>query len=91
LVVAGREGAAVIGLASAFGALGGFFIPRAFGASLKATNGLTTALTWFVLFYLTCIGLTFWYYLRPHLKEGVRAFDLPPPVEPVEAVPSASP
>jgi NNP family nitrate/nitrite transporter-like MFS transporter len=91
MVVARREGAAVIGLASAFGALGGFFIPRAFGASLKATNGLTTALTWFILFYLTCIGLTFWHYLRPQLKEGVRAFDLPPPIEPVEAVPSASP
>src|SRR5262249_30093201 len=35
LVTARRETAAVIGLVAAVGALGGYFIPRAFGASIK--------------------------------------------------------
>ena len=67
MIVARREGAAVIGLASAFGALGAFFIPGSFSASIKATGGPLTALSWFLVFYLSCIGLTWWCYLRTGL------------------------
>jgi NNP family nitrate/nitrite transporter-like MFS transporter len=59
-----RDSAAVIGLSSAIGALGGYFIPRSFGASIKATGSAETALTAFFGYYLLSIGLTWWYYRR---------------------------
>jgi NNP family nitrate/nitrite transporter-like MFS transporter len=59
-----RESAAVIGLSSAVGALGGFFIPQFFGASIKATGGPAAALALFVAFYATCLAMTWWHYLR---------------------------
>ncbi len=59
-----RESAAVIGICSAVGALGGFFIPRGLGASIKATGGATTALGVFLTCYLVCVAVTWWYYLR---------------------------
>lgn len=61
---AGIESAAVLGFASAIGACGGYLIPRGFGASIAATGGPQLALDIFLLFYATCIGLTWWYYLR---------------------------
>ncbi len=64
MLVARRETAAVIGVVAAIGALGGYFIPRAFGASIKATGGATLAVSWFIAFYLTCVGTTWWCYLR---------------------------
>ncbi|MEO8899907.1 MAG: MFS transporter [Polyangiaceae bacterium] len=64
MIVARRETAAVIGIVAAVGALGGYFIPRAFGASIKATGGATLAVSWFIAFYLTCVGTTWWCYLR---------------------------
>jgi NNP family nitrate/nitrite transporter-like MFS transporter len=64
LVVARRETAAVIGIAAGIGALGGYFIPRGFGASIKATGGPGPAVSYFVLFYIACVGTTWWCYLR---------------------------
>lgn len=64
LVVARRESAAVIGVVAAIGALGGYFIPRTFGASIKATGGATLAVSWFMAFYLSCVAVTWWCYLR---------------------------
>ena len=64
LVAARRDAAAVIGFSSAIGALGGFFIPRGFGASIKATGGVAAALSVFVAFYATCIVVTWWNYAR---------------------------
>jgi NNP family nitrate/nitrite transporter-like MFS transporter len=64
LLVARREAAAVIGIVAALGALGGYFIPRMFGASIKATGGVASALVYFVAFYLSCVALTWWCYLR---------------------------
>jgi len=64
MIVARRETAAVIGIVAAIGALGGYFIPRSFGASIKATGGATLAVYWFIAFYLTCVGTTWWCYLR---------------------------
>jgi NNP family nitrate/nitrite transporter-like MFS transporter len=62
--IARRETAAVIGLVAAIGALGGYFIPRSFGASIKATGGVGSAVTWFIAFYVTCVATTWWFYLR---------------------------
>jgi NNP family nitrate/nitrite transporter-like MFS transporter len=64
LRAARRDGAAVIGLCSAIGALGGYFIPRSFGASIKATGGPTTALAFFLGFYVFCLTMTWWHYRR---------------------------
>jgi NNP family nitrate/nitrite transporter-like MFS transporter len=59
-----RESAAAIGISSAVGALGGFFIPQFFGASIKATGSPAAALAIFVAFYATCLAMTWWHYLR---------------------------
>ena len=58
------ESAAVLGFTSAIGACGGYLIPRSFGASIKATGGPHAALEVFLLFYVTCVTLTWWYYMR---------------------------
>ena len=58
------ESAAALGFIGAIGACGGYLIPRGFGASIAATGGPYLALEVFFTFYLTCIALTWWYYLR---------------------------
>jgi MFS transporter, NNP family, nitrate/nitrite transporter len=64
LRAASIESAAVIGFTSAIGACGGYLIPRGFGASIAATGGPYVALEIFLLFYATCVVLTWWHYLR---------------------------
>jgi NNP family nitrate/nitrite transporter-like MFS transporter len=61
---AGIESAAVLGFTSAIGACGGYLIPRSFGASIAATGGPHLALEIFLLFYISCIAMTWWFYLR---------------------------
>ena len=58
------ESAAVLGFTSAIGACGGYLIPRTFGASIKATGGPHLALAVFLAFYVTCVSLTWWCYMR---------------------------
>jgi NNP family nitrate/nitrite transporter-like MFS transporter len=64
LKAVGIESAAALGFVSAIGACGGYLIPRSFGASIAATGGPDLALEGFLAFYVTCVGLTWWYYLR---------------------------
>ena len=64
LRAARRDSAAVIGLSSAIGALGGYFIPRSFGQSIKTTGSPTTAFGCFLVFYLLCLAATWWHYRR---------------------------
>jgi len=61
------EAAAALGFIGAVGACGGYLIPRGFGASIAVTGGPHMALEVFLGFYLTCIALTWWYYLRKSL------------------------
>ena len=61
---ANKEAAAVLGFTSAVAAYGGFFIPKSYGTSIALTGGPQGALILFVVFYLTCIALTWWYYAR---------------------------
>jgi MFS transporter, NNP family, nitrate/nitrite transporter len=58
------EAAAALGFIGAVGACGGYLIPRGFGASIAATGGPHVALQVFLAFYVTCVALTWWYYLR---------------------------
>jgi NNP family nitrate/nitrite transporter-like MFS transporter len=72
------EGATVLGFVSAIGACGGYLIPRAFGASIKATGSVTVALAAFVVFYATCITLTWVSYMQRKTlpsSVGVRAME----------------
>ncbi len=59
-----RETAAVLGLISAVGALGGFLIPVGFGWSVARTGHVTAALSAFLACYAGCLALTWWCYLR---------------------------
>jgi NNP family nitrate/nitrite transporter-like MFS transporter len=61
---AAAEGAAALGMASAAGATGGFFIPVFFGASLALAGTVAPALAAFVAFYATCAGATWRAFLR---------------------------
>ncbi len=54
----------MLGFTSAIGACGGFLIPRSFGASIKATGNAEAALLTFLIFYVTCVALTWWFYVR---------------------------
>jgi NNP family nitrate/nitrite transporter-like MFS transporter len=58
------EGAAAVGFAGALGAYGGFFIPKSYGSSIAATGGPELALWIFVVFYLACVAVTWWFYAR---------------------------
>ncbi len=61
-----KESSAVIGIAGAIGALGGFLIPLTFGAPwidnpVEAVKG---ALVVFAGFYVICLGVTWFFYTR---------------------------
>ncbi|RYF64848.1 MAG: nitrate/nitrite transporter, partial [Comamonadaceae bacterium] len=58
------RGAAAVGFAGAFGAYGGFFIPKSYGSSIAATGGPEAALWVFAAFYLLCVVITWWCYGR---------------------------
>jgi NNP family nitrate/nitrite transporter-like MFS transporter len=59
-----KQAAAVLGFTAALGAYGGFFIPKSYGTSIAVTGSPHAALWAFVVFYLTCIAITWWYYSR---------------------------
>jgi NNP family nitrate/nitrite transporter-like MFS transporter len=58
------EAAAALGFASAIGAYGGFFIPKSYGTSISLTGGPEATLVVFIVFYLSCIAITWWTYSR---------------------------
>lgn len=59
-----KEAAAVLGFSSAIAAYGSFVIPQAYSASISHTGSAAAALFGFVLFYSTCVGVTWWGFLR---------------------------
>ncbi len=65
---AARESAAVLGFSSAVAAFGAFFIPKSFGTSISLTGGPEMAFMMFIVFYLSCIAVTWWWYARPQAK-----------------------
>jgi NNP family nitrate/nitrite transporter-like MFS transporter len=60
-----KESAAITGFTSAIAAYGAFFIPKSFGFSLEATGGATAALIGFLAFYVSCLAITWFVYVRP--------------------------
>jgi MFS transporter, NNP family, nitrate/nitrite transporter len=59
-----RESAAAIGIASAIGAFGGFFVTRVIATSVAATKVADNAFYGFIAFYALCFAVTWWCYLR---------------------------
>ncbi|UXY13085.1 NarK family nitrate/nitrite MFS transporter [Kosakonia sp. ML.JS2a] len=61
---AATETAAALGFISAIGAIGGFFIPKAFGTSLALTGSPAGAMKVFLVFYVACVVITWAIYGR---------------------------
>ena len=59
-----KEASPVLGFSAALAAYGGFFIPKSYGTSIELIGGAEAALYLFIIFYFTCIALTWWYYSR---------------------------
>jgi MFS transporter, NNP family, nitrate/nitrite transporter len=74
------ESAAIIGFTSAIAAYGAFFIPKAYGTSISLTGGPELALWAFMVFYVTCVATTWWFYTRRGglLHDIERGGGLPP-------------
>ncbi len=66
-----KESAAIIGFTSAIAAYGAFFIPKSFGTSIAMSGGPELALWGFLVFYVTCVIVTWYVYTRPggHLHD----------------------
>ena len=64
LKAASIESGAALGFIGAIGAVGGYFIPRGFGASIGLTGGPQLALEIYLAFYAVCLALTWWFYQR---------------------------
>ncbi|MGN7188721.1 MFS transporter [Microbacterium enclense] len=67
-----RKAAAALGLISAIGAYGGFFIPQLLGFSKTTFGSYTPALGWFALAYVAFLAITAGVYLRMSKKTGTR-------------------
>ncbi len=63
-----KESAPVLGFSAAIAAYGAFLIPKTFGASIKFTGGPEFALYCFIIYYISCIFITWWYYLRQNAE-----------------------
>ena len=59
-----KESAAITGFTSAIAAFGAFFIPKGYGTSIMLTGGPEAALWSFLIFYVTCIAITWAVYTR---------------------------
>ncbi|HEY2764077.1 MAG TPA: nitrate/nitrite transporter [Pseudonocardiaceae bacterium] len=64
LATARRVAGATIGLVSAIGAIGGFFINLAFRQSFQSTGSGVIAFFVFLAYYVVCAGVTWMVYLR---------------------------
>jgi NNP family nitrate/nitrite transporter-like MFS transporter len=65
---ANKEAAAVLGFSGAIGAYGGFFIPKSYGTSIALMGSPVGALYAFILFYATCLIVTWWFYSRKNAE-----------------------
>jgi NNP family nitrate/nitrite transporter-like MFS transporter len=59
-----KESAAITGFTSAIAAFGAFFIPMGYGLSIRFAGGPEAALWAFLIFYVSCLVLTWAVYTR---------------------------
>jgi NNP family nitrate/nitrite transporter-like MFS transporter len=66
LVKANKQASGVIGIAGAIGAIGGFLIPITFGSPwvTDPVAAVKTAFLIFTGFYVICLGVTYWFYIK---------------------------
>jgi len=60
-----KESAAITGFTSAIAAYGAFFIPKSFGFSIAETGNASAALIGFLIFYVSCLAVTWFVYAQP--------------------------
>ena len=62
-----KESSAVIGIGGAIGAIGGFLIPITFGSPWvdNPVDAVKASFAVFAAFYVACLAVTWFYYLRP--------------------------
>ena len=65
---ANKEAAAVLGFSAALAAYGGFFSPKSYGTSIEMTGGVDAALYGFIVFYVSCLLINWWYYARKNAE-----------------------
>ena len=67
-----KEASAVLGIVGAIGALGGFLIPITFGSPWIAdpVEAVWNAFVIFTFFYVVCVAVTWFFYLRPKSEMG---------------------
>lgn len=63
-----KESVATIGFTSVVAACRAFFIPKSYGTSISMIGGPEGALIAFIVFYGTCVGVTWWYYARKNVE-----------------------
>lgn len=63
-----KESAPVLGFSGAVAAYGAFLIPKSFGLSIQLTGAPNIALYCFIFYYVSCIFVTWWYYLRKNAE-----------------------
>jgi NNP family nitrate/nitrite transporter-like MFS transporter len=75
-----KESAAITGFTSAIAAFGAFFIPKSYGTSIGLTGGVEAALWGFLIFYVSCLVITWGFYTRRGglLYDVERGISLPP-------------
>ncbi len=59
-----KESASIIGFSSAIAAYGAFFIPMSYGTSISMTGGPQAALWGSIIFYVSCLIVTWLFYTR---------------------------
>jgi NNP family nitrate/nitrite transporter-like MFS transporter len=59
-----KESAAITGFTSAIAAFGAFFIPKSYGTSIALTGSPNAALWAFLVFYVSCLAVTWAVYTR---------------------------
>lgn len=59
-----KESAAITGFTSAIAAFGAFFVPKSYGTSIAMTGGVEAALWGFLIFYVSCLFITWAFYTR---------------------------
>ncbi len=63
-----KESAAVLGFSAAIAAYGAFLIPKSFAISIRLTGSPKFALFCFIIYYFTCIIITWWFYCRKNAE-----------------------
>lgn len=84
-----KESAAIIGFTSAIAAYGAFFIPKGYGTSISMTGGPEAALWGFLVFYVTCAIVTWFFYTKSggllhDVERGKKTEPVQPTVSPAE-------